>query len=142
MEYRIIQDNVFNYKNCYYAHCISRDYALGAGIAVEFNKRYNMREALLKLAKDSPKTLKEKCIEIDNVFNLITKEKYWQKPTYKSLEDSLIEMREKISKNGNIKRLVMPKIGCGLDRLSWEKVEPMIKEIFKNLDIEIIICYL
>lgn len=51
-------------------------------------------------------------------------------------------MREKIIKNGNIKRLVMPKIGCGLDRLSWEKVEPMIKEIFKNLDIEIIICYL
>ena len=101
-----------------------------------------MREALFKLAKDKPETLKEKCIEIDNVFNLITKEKYWQKPTYKSLEDSLIEMREKISKNGNIKRLVMPKIGCGLDRLSWEKVEPMIKEIFKNLDIEIIICYL
>ena len=35
MEYRLIQDDVFNHKDCYYAHCISRDYALGAGIAVE-----------------------------------------------------------------------------------------------------------
>lgn len=142
MEYKLIQDDVFNHKDCYYAHCISRDYALGAGIAVEFDKRYDMRNRLLKLAEEKPETLDEKCIEVENVFNLITKEKYWQKPSYKSLEESLLEMKEKLSKNKNIKKLVMPKIGCGLDRLSWDKVEPMIQEIFKDLDIEIIVCYL
>ena len=42
----------------------------------------------------------------------------------------------------NIKKLVIPKIGCGLDRLSWDKVEPMVQEIFKDLDIEIVVCYL
>lgn len=142
MEYKLIQDDVFNHKDCYYAHCISRDYALGAGIAVEFDKRYDMRNRLLKLAEEKPETLDEKCIEVENVFNLITKEKYWQKPSYKSLEESLLEMKEKLSKNKNIKKLVMPKIGCGLDRLSWDKVEPMIQEIFKDLDIEIVACYL
>lgn len=142
MEYKLIQDDVFNHKDCYYAHCISRDYALGAGIAVEFDKRYDMRNRLLKLAEEKPETLDEKCIEVENVFNLITKEKYWQKPSYKSLEESLLEMKEKLSKNKNIKKLVMPKIGCGLDRLSWDKVEPMVQEIFKNLDIEIVVCYL
>lgn len=142
MEYKLIQDDVFNHKDCYYAHCISRDYALGAGIAVEFDKRYDMRNKLLKLAEEKPETLDEKCIEVENVFNLITKEKYWQKPSYKSLEESLLEMKEKLSKNKNIKKLVMPKIGCGLDRLSWDKVEPMIQEIFKDLDIEIVVCYL
>jgi predicted ATP-grasp superfamily ATP-dependent carboligase len=142
MEYKLIQDDVFNHKDCYYAHCISRDYALGAGIAVEFDKRYDMRNRLLKLAEEKPETLDEKCIEVENVFNLITKEKYWQKPSYKSLEESLLEMKEKLSKNKNIKKLVMPKIGCGLDRLSWDKVEPMIQEIFKDLDIEIVVCYL
>lgn len=140
MEYRLIQDDVFNHKDCYYAHCISRDYALGAGIAVEFDKRYDMRNRLLKLAEEKPETLDEKCIEVENVFNLITKEKYWQKPSYKSLEESLLEMKEKLSKN--IKKLVMPKIGCGLDRLSWCKVEPMVQELFKDLDIEIVVCYL
>lgn len=142
MKYKIIQDDVFNHKDCYYAHCISRDYALGAGIAVEFNRKYNMKKILIELSKEKPETLKEKCIEVNNVFNLITKDRYWQIPSYKSLEESLIEMREKISKNKNIKKLVMPKIGCGLDRLSWDKVEPMIKDVFKDLDIEIVVCYL
>lgn len=142
MEYRLIQDDVFNHKDCYYAHCISRDYALGAGIAVEFDKRYDMRNRLLKLAEEKPETLDEKCIEVENVFNLITKEKYWQKPSYKSLEESLLEMKEKLSKNKNIKKLVIPKIGCGLDRLSWDKVELMVQELFKDLDIEIVVCYL
>lgn len=38
MNYRYIKGDIFKRKKCYYAHCISRDYALGAGIAVEFNK--------------------------------------------------------------------------------------------------------
>ena len=142
MEYRLIQDDVFNHKDCYYAHCISRDYALGAGIAVEFDKRYDMRNRLLKLAEEKPETLDEKCIEVENVFNLITKEKYWQKPSYKSLEESLLEMKEKLSKNKNIKKLVIQKIVCGIDILSWDKFEPMVQYIFKDLDIEIVVCYL
>ena len=72
----------------------------------------------------------------------ITKEKYWEKPSYKSLEESLLEMKKKLSKNKNIKKLVIPKIGCGLDRLSWDKVEPMVQELFKDLDIELVVCYL
>lgn len=142
MEYRLIQDDVFNHKDCYYAHCISRDYALGAGIAVEFNKRYDMRKILVELSKEKPKTLNEKCIEVENVFNLVTKERCFDIPTYNSLEKALLEMKEKISKNKNVKKLVMPKIGCGLDRLSWDKVEPMINKIFEDLDIEIVVCYL
>ena len=30
----------------YLAHCISKDYALGAGIAVEFQRRFRLREKL------------------------------------------------------------------------------------------------
>lgn len=33
----------------------------------------------------------------------------------------------------------MPKIGCGIDRLNWKKVSEIIKEIFEDVDIEIII---
>ena len=158
MEYKLIQDDVFNHRECYYAHCISRDYALGAGIAVEFDRRYNMSYKLRQISKVYPKALEQNCIKVNNVFNLITKEKYWQKPTYDSLRRALFEMKQLIEvqiisdghymeKNDklvdkNIYKLVMPKIGCGLDRLSWDKVEPMIQEIFKDLDIEIVVCYL
>jgi hypothetical protein len=36
--------------------------------------------------------------------------------------------------------LAMPKIGCGLDRLQWGRVSEMLKEIFSDYDIDIIIC--
>ena len=117
-----------------------------------------MSNILKEMGKEYPETLNQKCIRIDNVFNLITKEKYWEKPTYDSLKEALLEMKEDIKRklasneyykviddrlvDKNINKLVMPKIGCGLDKLSWEKVEPMIKEIFEDLDIEIKVCYL
>jgi hypothetical protein len=41
-----------------------------------------------------------------------------------------------------IKYLAMPKIGCGLDKLDWNRVSDMIREIFSDLDIEIMVCYL
>ena len=42
----------------------------------------------------------------------------------------------------NIKKLVMPKIGCGLDKLQWNTVKENIIKIFNDTDIEILICYL
>ena len=41
-----------------------------------------------------------------------------------------------------IKKLAMPIIGCGLDKLEWSKVKDLIIQVFKNMDIEILICYL
>ena len=42
----------------------------------------------------------------------------------------------------DIKKLAMPKIGCGLDGLNWERVSQMIREIFEDTDIQITIYYI
>ena len=76
---------------------------------------------------------------IDNVFNLVTKDKYWNKPTYSTLQGALEDMRNQIQVL-QVKKLAMPCIGSGLDRLEWVKVRRMIKEIFNNVDIEIVVC--
>jgi len=34
----------------------------------------------------------------------------------------------------------MSKIGCGLDKLSWNKVEEIIKRTFDDTEIEILVC--
>ena len=48
MKYLEIRDDLFKYDKEYYlVHCINRDFALGAGIAKEFDKRYSMRESYL-----------------------------------------------------------------------------------------------
>lgn len=148
MTFTEIHGNLFDRKleeNEYYVHCVSRDYACGAGIAKEFNKRYNLTR---KLSQNKPSN----CMLIDNVFNLVTKSKYWQKPTYDSLKESLLELHyhlEEIKNYGDVmgkyttpKTLVMPKIGCGLDKLQWKNVKKMIKEIFEDIDINIEVYYL
>ena len=140
-EYR----DLFSVQDEYYlAHCISADFGMGKGIVVEFNKRFDMKRKLQKSYPDylnlwtHNKTIGE-CIQQDRVFNLITKERYYQKPTYESLRVSLIDMRD-LCNEIHVTKLAMPVIGCGLDRLDWNKVKEIICEVFENMNIEILVC--
>ena len=131
-------------EDYYLAHCISADYALGAGIAVEFNKRFDMRRKLRENAPDYWEymqlyNLQGECILIERVLNLVTKEKYFHKPTYKSMKQALSMMKVVCTAN-NITKVAMPIIGCGLDRLQWDKVSKIIKEVFEDTNIEILVC--
>ena len=141
MKYEEKRMNLFNVNKKYYlAHCISSDFGMGKGIAIQFNKKFNMKSKLLKMWRNQKPDYPQ-AILVDNVFNLVTKQKYYGKPTYKSIKDAIYDMSE-ICKQENIKYLAMPKIGCGLDKLSWGKVREIIKESFKDIDIEILVCSL
>ena len=110
-----IRKDLFDISNneYYYVHCISSDYALGAGIAKIFRDRFNMRK---KLENSFPNHPLHKALLCDKTFNLVTKERYWQKPTYVTLQKTLNDLKTQCEKY-NIKKLAMPKIGCVLDRL-------------------------
>ena len=122
-----------NFDKYYIGHCISFDCNMSLGIAKPIKKKFELNN-LYKHVNSFPT-----CILHNRVFNLITKEKYWHKPTYETLEKSLEKMKEIII-DKDIKSVVMPKIGCGLDRLSWDRVSNIIKKVFENIDIEILIC--
>ena len=70
---------------------------------------------------------------------MITKERYWGKPTYESVTQAL-EKCKKICIEKNIKKIAMPTIACGLDGLNWDKVSQIIKEVLNDTDIEILVC--
>lgn len=124
------------------AHCISADFALGAGVAKQINDAYDMRRQL-KASYGMFDTTEfiGCCLNCMDVLNLVTKERCFHKPTLDALREALTHMRKAVE-TYNIKKIAMPKIGCGLDRLDWEDVEPMIHEIFDDLDIEIMVCVL
>jgi hypothetical protein len=124
----------------YLAHCISADFALGAGIARLFDGAYNMKFKLYRNYPDYEYHGGDS-LQIDNVFNLVTKNKCWHKPTYDSLRASLEMMKEQIDFIG-VEKLAMPKIASGLDRLDWNRVYDIICEVFEDTDIEIVICEL
>lgn len=121
------------------AHCISGDFTLGAGLAKKINDKYNMRDKL----KDRFNYENGKYCSylIDNIFNLVTKDSYKEKATYTGLRMSLEDMKLNLYYL-NIKKIVIPKLGCGKDKLEWNVVEAMLHEIFDDLDLEIKVCVL
>ena len=79
MTITIVKKDLFTVPQGYYlAHCISADFALGAGIAKTFDNVYNMR---YKLFRDYEGYEYEggDALLVDNVFNLVTKDKCYHK---------------------------------------------------------------
>ena len=72
------------------------------------------------------------------VYYLVTKSKYWDRPTYKSLQDSLQAMKKHCIQ-AQVKRLAMPCIGCGLDGLDWTLVRSLIHSVFSDVDMQLTI---
>ena len=137
--------DLFSVPDDYYlAHCISADFGMGKGIAVEFNNRFDMKHKLQTKYPDYINEWHRKrqvagCILEGRVLNLITKERYFHKPTYTTMHEALWQMRSLCIQNG-ITKIAMPIIGCGLDRLEWEEVSATIQSIFAEMDIEILVC--
>lgn len=134
-----IQKDIFEIsdKDYYKAHCISADYKLGAGIAKEFDKRYNLRNRLL--AQEEEREFPD-CIIIDNIFNIVTKLHYYDKPTYKNFRLAISIFKDLVEKH-SIRHIAMPTIGYGLDRLEWTKVRKILINELKYLDCEILVCH-
>ena len=121
------------------AHCVSKDLKMGKGIALIFRNTFKEIDNL----KSQNKGLYEVAyIKVDDryIFYMITKERYYYKPTYNSLKNTLIELK-RLCVELKVKEIAMPRIGCGLDRLEWVRVKRMLFEIFKD-DIDIEIFYL
>lgn len=79
------------------------------------------------------------CLLEGKVFNLITKERYFHKPTIITMRLALEKMKQ-ICLENDIKKIAMPVIGCGLDRLNWTDVSEQIKSIFTDTDVDILVC--
>ena len=147
MTYEELEQDLFSIGGTYtLVQCISADFGMGAGIAVKFNNLFDMKE---KLMKEYPNFLKEwnkkrksyDCIYHSGVLNLVTKTRYFEKPSYDSIRGALTTAKD-VCKKQEIKKLAMPKIGCGLDKLEWDMVRRIIKDVFYDTDISSLVCYI
>ena len=139
MNYTENKQNLFSVSSEYYiAHCIAEDLKMSAGIAVDIQKKFHVRGQILKGTHDHRFPA---CILTGRVFNLITKKKSTGKPNYESMRAALMRMRS-LCVDHAIEKVAMPKIGCGLDRLSWPAVRGMLYGIFMDLDVDILVCHL
>ncbi len=140
MTYREIRADLFSMPEEYaLCHCISSDFALGAGIAKRFTAMGVKRELISQYPREWNGMGYCLITTINGrvAANLVTKQRYFNKPTLETLEQALVDLRGKA-----LPKIAMPRIGCGLDKLLWEDVSPIIKRIFADTDTEITVCFL
>lgn len=123
----------------YLVHNISADYSFKGRVASQIKEAFGFDTDLLK-EKAYPILVGGMNL-VANVFNLITKENRHCSVDLGDFESALYEVADTCEEYG-IKKLAMPKLGAGGDRLDWDDVLPIIKEAFKDLDIEILVCVL
>lgn len=143
MRYREIYADLFDLGETHeLIHCVSADFALGAGIARRFAKLGVAEE--LKKSYDG---LTEWSLyhghayQTGHIWSLVTKERYWHKPTYTTLRTALENLKEQLLILP-VSEIAMPQIGCGLDRLQWGRVSAIIQDVFSDTDIDITVCIL
>ena len=116
---RILQENLFRDQTAKFGHRVSSDLAMLAGIATQVLRLYPELE---KLRPNYRKLKAESLIahfSIQNgnwIYNLVTKNKHYDKPTYYNLRKSLCRMKNHRLTYG-IKEINLPQIGCELDKL-------------------------
>lgn len=133
-----IEGDLFEASDDYsLAHCVGQDFRMGSGIAVEFRKRF---KRVTELISQKVHVGKVAFLE-DNgryIFYLVTKPVSTGKPTFDSLKSSVDDLKQKCLEHG-VKKLAMPKIGCGLDRLNWHEVKQYLERTFQGSDIDILV---
>ncbi|XP_076444901.1 ADP-ribose glycohydrolase OARD1-like [Babylonia areolata] len=109
-------------------HCVSKDLKMGKGIAVIFKNKFGGLDELKAQGKDVGDVA---VLKRDDrfVYYLITKPHHYDKPTYDTLRASLKAMKSHCQEH-QVSSLSMPRIGCGLDKLEWDKVSDVVKEVF------------
>ena len=131
-----------NITNPFYAHCISADLAMGKGIAKAFDEEFRIKSTLKALVPDFPRIINwPSCFRVGHVYNIVTKERYWHKPTNEAMQAGLFKLRDLVVKD-KTETLLIPHLGCGLDKLDWSTVKKYIMRTFSGVDVTIVACQL
>lgn len=118
------------------AHAVSSDFHMSAGVADGFREYFGCVQYL----KDQRRGVGEVAYLQHNstyIFYLITKQNYYDKYiSLDSVSNCLSNLRELCVSLG-VREVSMPRIGCGLDLLSWSNVYPRIVNSFRGCSVRV-----
>nr|APG77656.1 hypothetical protein [Hubei virga-like virus 22] len=129
------------------AHCVSSDFKMSAGIAKTFVSKFKTIKDQLCVTGVVP-DLQIVQSRLDSnqqqymIAHLITKNFYYEKPTLQCVRESIVMLFDEISTMSLIDTLVIPKLGCGLDKLIWADVRKIIDDELKKItrNFTVVVC--
>ena len=72
------------------------------------------------------------------IYNLVTKERFCDKPDQSTLSKTLETIKIHASTNG-VSTIAKPKLGGGLDQMIWQEVVKLLRDIFADVDEQIVV---
>jgi hypothetical protein len=118
-------------------HCVSADFKMSQGIALEFRRRFGRVDELINQNKKMTEIASVKHGDRQVIY-IINKNVFREKPTLETMFACIQNLRI-FCEEQNIRKLAIPRIGSGLDELNWEIVRSMIRYVFKNSKIRVVI---
>ena len=135
LKYKEIEGDLFSSKGCL-ADCFSADFHMGIGVAKQVKTSYPTTYPKGVNHKKQPVFAQWIEGERRYVYHLVTKQRYFEKPTYDSVETSLQQMRTHAEWSG-VHRIGLSRMGCGLDKLNRSEIRSLIKDVFKGSHVAI-----
>ena len=72
------------------------------------------------------------------IYNLVTKERFCDKPNPSTLSQTLEAMKSHASMNG-FSTIAIPKLGCGRDQMNWQEVVKLLRDIFAYANVQLVV---
>ncbi|KAE9522208.1 hypothetical protein AGLY_017390 [Aphis glycines] len=133
--------NIFQTNSEYsIAHCISADLKMNKGLAAQIKNKFGDASAQLKNLK--PMVGEAIPINMGNrtIYYLITKQKYFLKPTYDNIKTTLQNLKKTMNKLHDYK-IAISTIAAGLNKRNWSMTKQLIYHEFQNSNIEYLFNY-
>lgn len=143
---REIKGNILDDRYKYIAIGVTADFSMGAGVALALNEKFDISNNIKqyankeKITRPSVVTFKDE--ETGTlIFNLVDKKNRYEKLSYENLYKCIDILKEELKKE-HIPYIVMPRIGCGMDKLEWDIVKNHIETVFKDTKIDVLILHI
>lgn len=144
----IIREENINILNAPQGYTIAVDFSADmnyeSGLSKVLNETFNIEERLpdsliiIDGNEDDPLDCGQ-IYEVGNLYMLIVKENSFDLPDHSYLMESLEELRKQCEFD-HIKRLAIPKICSEENEFEWEDVKQLIDIVFRETDVEILVC--
>ncbi|VEN40287.1 unnamed protein product [Callosobruchus maculatus] len=95
------------------------------GIVSEFQRLFGQVDELKRQSGRVGQVLELRSDQ-RRLYYLISKEKFYQKPTYWTVWEALLDLREKLL-TANVLKLAIPRLACGWDGLDWRFIQNILE---------------
>ena len=128
-------------NNITIAHCVGQDFLMTDGLAAKIKTKFKINVESIKNQARVGQALLQQLQDGRHIIHLVTKEETHSDPLWKNFKKAIYHLAE-LCYEKKIPCIVIPKLGCGLDKLHWPQVMRLLNGAFAHTNTSVTVLYL